>query len=583
MKKKEKSIIGKIFFLLNKDILYLPVLIIFFLLSSLLDILGIGLVAPYVSIIIDPELVINNDLFQRLYIIFFNEINSKESIIINLGIMLFIVFGLKTLIAIIINYLILYFCFNQGYKLKASLMHRYQNMNFLSFLNHNSSYFVNNVQVVVEKYSIGILQSFFRIISESIVVVAILIFLSFQSIKIVIISIVIFGCSGLFYDFFLKNKVAKYGKETNELQRKIFKNIQEGLEGFKEIRLLGKENFFLENIKFNAKRFAKINSYASNIGLMPRYLIEFLLVTLVVTIVFLSIYSGEDLVSIIPILTMFAVASIRIIPSLNKIFSSVSYIRYGTNFINLLYDDFNNFNEEKYSYNKIFNSNEKKFNNLYIENCSFGYDASNTIIEDLNLEIKSGEFTGIHGESGSGKSTLINILLGLINPSNGKITLNSENITGMSKMLNTIVAYLPQEVFLIDDTIKNNICLGQRENEIDNSKIEECISAVKLEKFVNNLSDGIDTPIGQKGLQISGGQRQRLSLARALYFDREILILDEATNALDEETERQIIQELGILKGKKTVLMISHNIKNLSICDKVYKMENKKLILEENK
>ena len=149
-------------------------------------------------------------------------------------------------------------------------------------------------------------------------------------------------------------------------------------------------------------------------------------------------------------------------------------------------------------------------------------------------------------------------------------------------MLNTIVAYLPQEVFLIDDTIKNNICLGQKEDDINEVKVKECISIVKLDKFINKLPKGINTSIGQKGLQISGGQRQRLSLARALYFDREILILDEATNALDEATEKEILRELETFKGKKTALIISHNLKNLNICDKVYKTENKKLVSDQN-
>ncbi len=575
------NLIFKIYYLLKTDFYYVPLLIILFLLSSLIDVVGIGLVAPYVSIIVQPEIILSNELFQKIYIFIFGSLHTKEKVLIYLGYILISIFLLKTIVAIILNYIILLFCFNQGYKLKLMLMYNYQNMDFLTFIRKNTSFFTNNLQVVVDKYSIGVLQAVFRVISESIVIIAILIFLSYQSIEIVILAAVIFGTSALAYDFLFRKRVEKYGAETNKLQRNIFKNIQEGLDGFKEVRLLGKESYFFENIKNDAKRFASINTYVANVNLLPRYLIELLLILFVVSSIILGLYLNNELTTLIPLLSMFGVASIRIVPSLNKIISSISLIRYGTNFVDLLYDDILNFhkNDPFYSKSETENFYETNFKKLNLVNCTFGYSLDKNIFENINLEINSGEFIGIHGESGSGKSTLINILLGLIKPTSGEIFLNDEDVTGNYKKLNNIVAYLPQEVFLLDDTIRKNICFGQNANEINEQKIRECLSLVKLDKFIDNLDDGINTSIGQKGLQISGGQRQRLSLARALYFDRQIFVLDEATNALDTSTEQKILEELLEFKGKKTVVIISHNLKNLEICDKIYITSNRKLHL----
>tara|TARA_Y100000992_G_C21174327_1_gene447524 strand:- start:239 stop:922 length:684 start_codon:yes stop_codon:yes gene_type:complete len=221
------------------------------------------------------------------------------------------------------------------------------------------------------------------------------------------------------------------------------------------------------------------------------------------------------------------------------------------------------------------------FESLKLENCCFSYRKNREILTNINIDINKGDLIGIIGESGSGKTTLMNLLLGLLEPQSGNVLLNKKNINGNYKTLSNLVGYLPQDVFLIDDTISKNIALGQKDSEIDVGKILKCIEQVKLGNFISELHQGIETSVGQRGIQISGGQRQRISLARALYHDRPVLIMDESTNSLDQETENEILSQIYSLKGLKTVIMISHKIESLNSCNKIYQIKDGKILFIE--
>jgi ABC-type multidrug transport system fused ATPase/permease subunit len=311
---------------------------------------------------------------------------------------------------------------------------------------------------------------------------------------------------------------------------------------------------------------------------MPRYLLELVLVIFIFLIIFISMLSGTELEALFPTLSMFGVASMRLIPSMNQVMNSILKVRQGQNTVEVLYKDFVKLNNRRKKKLPTISSpltQNNSFCELQLQAVQFSYPQTNqSIINNATFSIKSGESIGIMGQSGSGKTTLIDLMLGLLNPQKGEILVNGVQLTQHLDAWRSQVAYLPQEVFLIDDTLRNNIALEDSKQDIDEKKIKETIQKAQLSDFIRDLPGGLDTVVGEKGVLLSGGQRQRLALARAFYYDRDVLIMDESTSALDDETEREIIDEIKFLHGKKTLIVIAHSLKTLQYCDRIYKIDN---------
>ena len=294
------------------------------------------------------------------------------------------------------------------------------------------------------------------------------------------------------------------------------------------------------------------------------------------------VFQGEELLYIVPLLGLFAAAAFRLMPSLTRIMNSVQGIFYNRPAVDSVYKEFNqesfqnNINE--ISSTKIFLTKE-----IDLKNISFRYSDSNPfILQDINLNIKKGTTIGLIGESGIGKTTLINIILGLIQPTKGSIHVDGISISENIKSWQSQIGYVPQNIYLADDTIKKNIAFALPEEKIDNNLVKKAVMNAKLDNLINSLNDGLDTNVGEFGDKISGGQRQRIAIARALYTDPKVLILDECTNSLDVKTEKQILNEVNSLKGKKTIIMITHRLLTLENCDHIYKIDKEGLKLEKS-
>ena len=286
---------------------------------------------------------------------------------------------------------------------------------------------------------------------------------------------------------------------------------------------------------------------------------------------------GIDISKVIPFLGVLGLAAMRLMPSINIITGNLTKLRYTKDAVNRLYKEIVNINSNNIEELKENNSKTREsFYSLKLENTSYKYSKNlNFILNNISFTINKGETIGFMGESGSGKTTLIDIIIGLLVPTDGKLYYNNKIVEDFSKVWYKQIAYLPQNTFLLDDTVKNNITL--EESCLDENKLENVLKNSKLKELVNSLPNGVDTNIGERGMQLSGGQRQRIVLARALYHDREILVMDEATSALDNETEKEIINEIDSLKGKKTILIIAHRLSTLQNCDKIFKLSNGKL------
>jgi len=568
--------VKRIFAILDRDVNKIPWMILLFILLSIFDIVGIGLIAPYIMLITNPDLFMQSDIGS--YLVTFGYSYEGGELLFTIGVILVVIFLIKTVISIFVNRVILKFCYNQNYKLRSLLMKIYQNMSYSEYAARNSSEYVHNIQVVVEKFSIGILQSLFRVFSEGIVVIVILLFLLWSNAQIVMLLSILFGVAILFYDYLFGKKMKSYGEVSNKHSSNMVKAIHEGIEDFKEIRVLGKEYYFYNKVRSEARRVSEANFKSTHISLIPRYLLEFMLIVFVVLLVNGSILFDQNIEYLIPTLGMFGVATIRIAPSINKIISGLSVIRFGQNFVDLLYKDIEKNLEFGLSgtsrFHKLKKKNLDEFCLLEVKNLYFAHHNSNkNVISDISITVNTGESIGLIGSSGSGKTTLVDLILGFFTPKKGEILVNGVSINQDISSWRSRIAYIPQKILIIDDTLQKNITFSEQD-EVDGVKLEKAIKQARLGEVVDELANGLKTVVGENGARLSGGQCQRVAIARAFYHHKDIIVMDEATSALDTETEREVVNEIRQLKGRKTLIIIAHRLTTVQHCNQIYRLED---------
>jgi ABC-type bacteriocin/lantibiotic exporter with double-glycine peptidase domain len=568
-----KIIIGKDF---NK---LLPASLFFLLLSSL-EIIGIGLIYPYISIIVNPSNFISSDIYN--FINKFYLINDIDYLFKLISLALVILFTVKALVGIFTNRMILNFGLKQGIKLRGELMKSYQNIEYINFTQRNTSEYIYNIFHLVNQYSQTVLVSLLKILSESIVMLVILLVLAVSNIFVFLILMTVLLIIFFLFDFIFKKKLNNYGLQTNKESNNMVRCITEAMNGIKTIRILGISNFFYNSLVNTSKHYAKLNLNQLTISQSPKYIIEAAIIYFLFLVFFFSFVFFEDKQNIIPILSMFGIASIRLIPSFNQLISCFSHLRFCRDGIRLLAKDITELRNKEKENNSFLNkeiNQIKKFETLELKNISFTYNKKSRInLDNASISIKKNEFIGIMGPSGSGKTTLIDIMLGLLKPDKGQILINNIVLKDNNTFIKSKTAYLPQQAFIIDGSIKENVALGYLNDEIDEKKVLNSLHKAKIASTVLEMNDGINTHIGENGIKLSGGQRQRIALARAFYHKREVLILDESTSALDERIEEEIINELKLLKKEITLLMIAHRHSSLKHCDKIIEIKNGKLI-----
>jgi ATP-binding cassette, subfamily B, bacterial PglK len=567
---KNKQHIKEVLCILGDRKSKLPWLIMIFLFSSVLDLLGIGLIAPYISLIIDPENFTQSKYFETLAIIGLPY--QADKLILTFSALLVAIFSLKVLIYLYINKAIFSFCFKLESGIRSQLMHTYQSMRYQEYIQRNSSEYNYNIMQLSTQFSLKYLQSILRLASEFIVFIVILFLLAWSNAYALSLLVVLLFVIMFVYDYIFKVKVQEYGATSNKLSTRMIQIVNEGIGGLKEIRILGREEYFLNILRNRAEMYEEINVKASMISVMPRYFLEFGLILFIVLLVYGSLVFEYSTSSLLPVLGMFGVAAMRLVPSTNQIMSSLIQIRNNFNTVSILYEDLKD--------HKLFNKKNYDlvvFKSLYLKQIVFTYfGADKPALNNITIKIKAGDSIGLIGKSGSGKTTTIDLLLGLLKPDSGKIFYNDSLIEDLSYWQSK-VAYIPQNIALLDDTLEKNIAINSKDN-IDKVKIEKAIIQARLVDLVQDLPMGISTIIGDQGIRLSGGQRQRIALARAFYYDREILIMDEATSALDNETESEIVNEIRQLKGIKTVIVIAHRLTTLKHCDCIYRLDNGKIV-----
>jgi ATP-binding cassette, subfamily B, bacterial PglK len=565
----------EILYILGKEKKKIPWFVLVFLIISALDVAGIGLITVYLSSLVNKDLFLESNIYEILTSI--NFLFISDNLLESVGLLLIVIFAIKTIVAIVLNKMVESFSFQEGVRLQLSLMNSYQSMPFAEYSDNNSSKYIHTITSLVGSYT-GILLSLLRFTSEAILAVSIVLLLAMANFLVLLFAVLIFALMMAVYDKLFRSELNSFGVLSNKFSNKIIQAVVEGIKGLKEIRILGKEDYFYDRLKSNSIQHADINIRASVITIAPRFVFEFIFVLMIVLPVVIYQERGGDAENLISIMTLFGVAFIRLMPFINRVTQTITKLRRGRHAIKLLYNDLIKIKKNDINM-KWYEDVDAEFNNISFNNIDFKYpNTSNNILNNISLKIKSKDVIGLIGVSGSGKTTLVNLMLGLLSPTKGSMLLNGQNILDNIHAWQRKVAYIPQEVFLLDGSIKQNIALGEKPEEVDNCKLERSIKMAQLERFMNKMPEGVETKIGENGSHLSGGQKQRIALARAFYYDREILIMDESTSALDDETENEILKEIKELTGKKTLVIISHTKKVLQYCNAIYKVKDGELI-----
>ncbi len=571
---------GKLFSMVEASKLefFLITLMVFAL--SGLELLSLAFIGLYLGFIVDPASIIERisiflpDLATNIQA----NINLSNQYII-FGIGLITTFFVKLIFVMFANFYIFKFSVNQQLLLQEKLMHQYINQNYESYIQSNSAFSITAISAFARRLK-DILQALFRLFADGLLLLLIIFLMLLVDAKIFSILATIFISFSVMYYLLFITRIKGYGEEFNLGNTNMIKSISEISNGFKEIKILGKGSFFENIFSYSVRRMAKVEVKQNLISVAPRNLLELMVVLFIVLAVIFTILWGDSLSQTVITLGIFSACAIRIIPMVTQIFNSINAIKYGEDALIQLFHLVSEPSEQDTLIQKMDSKQTEAihitpFKELSAVNLSFSYhDSKQPIISNSSFEIQSGDFIGIVGPSGSGKTTFVDLLLGLLKPQTGTLIVDGVNIFDDINGWRSKIAYIPQEIFLIDDSIKNNIILGDQDSELSNLNLDEAISQSKLQQLIDDLPEGYLSNVGDKGMNLSGGQRQRVAIARALYHQREILILDEATSALDSATEAEITKQLEALKGKKTIICIAHRASTLRACNKIYTIEN---------
>lgn len=395
--------------------------------------------------------------------------------------------------------------------------------------------------------------------------------------------IAVFGLLTLFIVKVFKPRLNRIGARNQAIQSRIAKWRIQATYGLKDVKVLNREEFYVRNYYETGKVGAEVARNYAVLNNMPRLLIETVFIVSVLGFLVVYINGGGDITAMVTTISAFAIAAVRVLPSVNRINTYITEIAYTQPSLDFVYDNLQEGMKtdamlaERRAYSQV--EKLKLDHQIELDHISFHYpDSDKNIFEDAHMIVPKGKSVGIIGTSGAGKSTIVDILLGLLHAQTGMITCDGVDIFKNYESWLAQIGYIPQSIYLIDESIRDNIAFGIDADKIDEKRIWEVLEEAQLKEFVEELPEGLDTTIGDRGVRLSGGQRQRIGIARALYNDPEILVFDEATSALDNDTEAAVMEAVNSFHGRKTMIIIAHRLNTIEKCDMIYKVENMKLV-----
>lgn len=568
-------IYSKIFKLLKffpkKQKIHAVIILFLSVLTMCLEIVSVSLIVPLTSSILE-EGSFDKQNFINKFIYTLYEFGEFKNLAVFCLVLFAIFFSLRIFFNLFLKILQSLFSFKIFEFLTNKILKIYLEKKWSFFTNKNTAEIMRDILEETGVFRSSVILPLTSLISESFILVGIITLLLFYNTFFTILVIIIFLVIGLGYRHYFKNRLNILASNRQKFSTKVTKNILEIFKLIKEIKLSFTEKFFFNNFTQNNSNYIKTNFTYNLISLIPRYLLEFIILLIFFSLVGYKYISDGNLINLIPTLSLYLVAAFRIMPGIIKILGTFQSIDWGSRSAETLYDLITS-NKENKSFLSAKDIKILDFRKIIeFKGINFNYE-DKKIIKDFNDKIEKNDIVGIIGKSGSGKTTLVNILMGLLNPTEGKITVDDKDISKNLKGWQKNIFLVQQDNFILDDSIKNNITLGEDKNFFNLERYNKSIKEASLKEFIDSLPAKDNTITGEDGIKISGGQKQRLSIARALYHDPEILVLDEATSSLDVTTEGEILDSLHNIKGKKTIIIITHRESSLRLCNRIIRLD----------
>ena len=559
-----------------------------FVISSIFEMLGVGLMGPFAAMVTDANFITKtgwlNAVYQRL------ALDSPQQFILYFGIFTVIAFYVKAVLGFLSQKAIAQFSHGLRGDLSCKLLESYLAAPYTLHLSRNSANLVQSVVTFTDRFCIGLVLSLLTAISNVVVIVALVVLLvTTNAIASVGISLILLITLAVLSP--LKHRLSHWGKEGFDASAEMIRILNHGIGGLKETRIIGCEPYFEQQMSDAAKKYSKNMGLASGYANLPRYIVEAVIISFLIVFAFLFVTFNQDSSqNLTSIFGIFAIASIRLLPATGNTISCISIIRYNMHTLDSLHselkeaEELRNSGESRQLQNAAQRSAKLDFQSeIAIDNLVYKYPgAATNTLQEISLTIEKGHSIGLVGKSGSGKTTLVDVLMGLLSPQSGDITADGVSVYPQLRAWQNLIGYVPQSIFLIDDTLEKNIAFGIPDNLIDRQRLQDVLVAAQLNEVVERLPMGLNTVVGERGVLLSGGQRQRVGIARALYHEKEILVFDEATAALDNETEGLITEATKALSGSKTIIIIAHRLSTIEHCDRIYQLENGRILKSGN-
>lgn len=559
----------------RKQKIKLGILLVIILIGAFVELLGVSAVMPLINVATEPA-----QIGGKWYLVLISQytgITDANQMLVFLAAVLIVIYILKNFYVTAMYSLQYRFIFNNQQRLSVRMMKSYMQQDYLFHVSKNVAEFQRNITSDVNGFFTVVLNALQFLAEFSVSVVLIVYLLVRDWVSTLAVASLLLLFMGLFTIFFRKVLV-KIGEESRQANVLVSKWLFQAFSGIKEIKVANKESFFAANYDKNYKDYARVQRQQSILTYLPKPVIETVCIcSLMIAMIIKIAVMKSDIASFVTTLSVFAVAAFRMLPSFNKITGYISGMMFNKPAIDAVYKDLKEI-EQLMAGRADMEGDPLKADfkdAIGLNGVSFHYPGSDKwILKSVSVQIIKDTSVALIGASGAGKTTAVDLMLGILNPQEGTITIDGTDIKKCMASWHEKVGYIPQMIYLMDDNIRANIAFGVPREEIDETAIERALQEAQLDAFVHSLPDGLDTMIGDRGVKLSGGQRQRIGIARALYRNPSVLILDEATSALDNETEKEVMEAIDGLHGTRTLIIIAHRLSTIRGCDKIYEVGN---------
>lgn len=569
----------------SRDKVRLVILMFMMMIGSVLELMGVTIFMPFINIIMEPKQIWENPLLSFFYEM--GGFHTVEGFLAFIAGVIICIYLIKNIFLAIMQNSIIKFCYNTQMRISTRLLKTYMSEPYSFHLNKNVAELQRSMQEDTTQFSQFLIHTL-EVIAEFTVcgVIGIYLYVVSQSITAIVLGLLVLCVGG--FTYITKKYSKKIGRDNQYYRAKLFQWVNQSLGGIKEIKVLEREEFFTSSYEKFYGKFTKGLKNNRLISAMPKYVVETVCMTGLLLAVIIKMFFGQkDIIDFIPQLAVFAVAAFRLLPSVGRINDHINNILYATPSVELIYHDLKGI-EDYQDLEKTEEKGEdaawKMERGIEVKHVTYQYPNSELpVLNDVSCVIPKGNTVAFIGPSGAGKTTFIDVILGLLPPQMGRIYADDLNIYKNMSIWHKQIGYIPQVIYLSDDTIRNNIAFGIREEEIDEDALKLAAEKAQIAEFIDSLPEGMDTFVGDRGIRLSGGQRQRIGIARALYHDPEVLVLDEATSALDSETETAVMESVENLHGMKTMLIIAHRLTTIRNADMIYEVNEGKVVQKSKK